>query len=77
MERQAGELTVLELARLLDMPQPTLFSWLRRASSRDGGLVCGHPIWLIRADEAELERLKGLREAPPRQSLSFPTPVDF
>ena len=75
VERRAGELTILELAWRLGMPQPTLFSWLRRGMLRGRqAMICGHPIWLIRADDAELERLKGLRERSSRARHSLPQP---
>jgi DNA invertase Pin-like site-specific DNA recombinase len=71
VERQAGEMTVLELAQRLDMPHQTLFCWLRRGKLQGRlACVCGHPIWLIPVDQAELERLKRLREAPPRTGRS-------
>jgi hypothetical protein len=70
LERQAGEMTVRELARHLDMPHQTLFTWVRQGKVR-GRLseTSGHRAWLITIDDAELERLKRLRElnAPKRR----------
>jgi DNA invertase Pin-like site-specific DNA recombinase len=66
-DRGPDEWPLPELARVLEMPPVTLFSWLRngwlqaRQVSR-----AGHPQWLIWADAAELERLRARRQAPPR-----------
>ena len=63
--RQADELTLHELAQILDMPQMTLYAWLRKGrlkARRDTS--ASHPLWLIQADAAELERLRALRRAP-------------
>jgi hypothetical protein len=61
--RKTDEWTMPELAHTLDMPDPTLYSWLRKGhlkARRDKG--SGQ--WLIRADARELERLRMLRQAP-------------
>jgi len=76
VERRAGEMTILELALHLGIPQPTLFSWLRRGTLQGRQItVCGHPIWLIRTDDAELERLQRLRELSSRARRSLPQPL--
>jgi hypothetical protein len=67
-DRHAGELTIPELVLRLDMPEPTVFSWLRRGILRGRQTtVSGHRIWLIEADDAEIARLKELRELPLRE----------
>ncbi len=63
--RRADELTLHELAQALAMPQMTLYAWLRKGrlkARRDTS--SSHPLWLIQADAAELERLRALRRAP-------------
>ena len=59
-----GEWTVNGLARELDMPAITLYSWLRKrwvkASKRKGP----HEPWVIRANQQEVERLRELKNAP-------------
>jgi hypothetical protein len=60
--READEWTLAELAHALDMPQATLYTWLRQGqlkARQDTGL--GHPIWLVHADGAELARLRSKR----------------
>ena len=67
VQRQADEWTVQELARELAMPPQTLHSWLlkgRLNARKEQG--ASHPIWLIRADAAEMTRLRSQRaEATP------------
>jgi len=64
-DRGANEWSLPELARTLEMPPVTLFSWLRKdwlnARQAPHG---GRQQWLIWADEAELERLRARRQAP-------------
>jgi DNA invertase Pin-like site-specific DNA recombinase len=61
--RKNEEWTLPELAYTLEMPHPTLYSWLRK-----GHLKARHDKrsgqWLIRADARELQRLRTLRQAP-------------
>ncbi len=71
--RQVNEWTLQELAQTLAMPPQTLYLWLRKGqltARRDTS--SSHPLWLIQADSAELERLRALRAAPRswRQPLS-------
>ena len=72
VERQANEMTILELAQHLGMPHQTLFTWVRTGKVQ-GRLSkpSGYRAWLITVDDAELERLKALRE---RSSLCKPFP---
>jgi DNA invertase Pin-like site-specific DNA recombinase len=54
-----------ELARELDMPAITLYNWLRRGWINGRQLLDQpHAPWVIRAEEAELSRLRALRAAP-------------
>ena len=65
VERRSGEATVHEAAALLGIPRQTLLSWLRRGTLQ-GRLasVAGRRIWLIQADDAELERARQMRTRP-------------
>lgn len=61
--RETDEWTLPELAYCLEMPYPTLYSWLRK-----GHLKARHDKgseqWFIWADANELNRLRSLRQAP-------------
>lgn len=65
IQRKPNEWTLKELARELEMPEITLYHWLRK-----GKLIArqeaqtSRSIWLIQADRTELERLRALRSAP-------------
>lgn len=65
VERKPNEWTIAELTCKLDIPQPTLYSWLRkgRLNARQVTIPAGR-LWLIQADERELSRLSELRDAP-------------
>jgi hypothetical protein len=61
-DRAANEWTLAELSHSLSIPQPTLFSWLRRGWLHGRRAAkTAHGMWLIQADEAELARLRALR----------------
>ncbi|MCP5197959.1 MAG: recombinase family protein [Gammaproteobacteria bacterium] len=63
-QRGPHEWTLAELAHRLDMPQPTLFAWLRRG--RLQGRQVAHAarlLWLIHADTQELKQLQAWRAA--------------
>lgn len=63
--RHVHELTLQELARQLDIPPPTLYDWLRKGHLKARhDTSASHPLWLIQADDAELERLRVLRTTP-------------
>lgn len=64
VSREADEWTLAELSHQLDKPQPTLYRWLRRGLLKARQVIQqGHPLWLIQADTAELERLRSRRVA--------------
>lgn len=65
IERRADEWTLAELTSNLDIPQPTLYSWLRkgRLNARQVPVV-GGTLWLIRANRQERARLRDLRHTP-------------
>lgn len=65
--RTPNEWALSELARTLEMPSVTLFSWLRKGWLQARQVPrAGQPQWLIWADAAELERLRARRQAPRR-----------
>jgi DNA invertase Pin-like site-specific DNA recombinase len=64
-ERAPDEWALPELARRLEMPPVTLFSWLRKGWLKGRQVErTGQRQWLIWADAAELERLRAQRHAP-------------
>jgi hypothetical protein len=65
LERSSAEWTLKELALELEMPPVTLNRWIRKGQVRARQVRhAGHPLWLLWADEAELKRLRELRNAP-------------
>ena len=68
IEREADEWTLAELVAALDIPLPTLHHWLRRGRLQARPVCSGsHPLWLVCADAAELERLRHLHAASQRR----------
>ena len=64
-----AELTFQELAQVLEMPIQTLYCWLRQGLLTGRLATVGRQhLWLIRADEAEIERLRQVRLASLRES---------
>ncbi len=65
VERAPDEWTLQELGHKLAIPYPTLYAWLRKGQLKARQATSlSHPIWLIRADETELERLRALHATP-------------
>jgi len=62
--------TLSELAHHLDMPDITVYAWLRRGWIRGQQRDDPHHTWVIDADPVEVSRLRALRNArrPPRPS---------
>jgi len=63
--RQANEWTFREISQKLNIPEPTLYSWMRKGQlrvRRDKETRNG--IWLIYADEKEIKRLQDIRNRP-------------
>jgi hypothetical protein len=59
VEREADEWTLTELVAALDIPLSTLHRWLRGGQLQARPVSSGsHSLWLVRADAAELERLR-------------------
>jgi len=53
-----------DLARHLQLPQPTLYSWLRRGWVRGRQLPIAGGRWVLWADHDELDRLRRLHRCP-------------
>ncbi len=65
--RNPQEWPLSELARMLDMPPVTLFSWIRRGWVQARKVEqAGRNRWLLWADDDEIERLRARRAAPRR-----------
>jgi hypothetical protein len=65
VEGRDDEWTLAGLARHLGIPEPTLYHWLRQGQLQGRQVRhAHHPLWLIRADAVELERLRALRAKP-------------
>lgn len=58
-----------DLAKQLEMPQPTLYDWVQRGWVRARQQPDGHRHWIIWADLAELERLRTHRQRPAGEVL--------
>jgi len=54
----------IDLARHLNLPYPTLYSWVRRGWVHARQLPVNRGRWIIWADADELSRLKRLRQCP-------------
>jgi hypothetical protein len=59
-----GEWWFADLARELELPQPTLYSWMRRGWVNARRLVSERGRWVLWADGEELDRLRRLRTCP-------------
>jgi DNA invertase Pin-like site-specific DNA recombinase len=63
-DRGPDEWTFAELAHHLDMPQPTLYAWLRRGRLHGRQVThAAHSLWLIQADAPDLEQFQAWRAA--------------
>jgi len=72
-ERQPNEWTLSELAHKLDMPEPTLYSWLRHGQFKARTVISqSHRLWLIQATEEELMHLRSRRGSSHRNAV----PID-
>ncbi len=64
--REEDELTFSELAEKTQIPEPTLYQWMRngKLTARKDTTVSHRGVWLIKADENEIERLLKYRARP-------------
>ncbi len=69
--RAPDELTISELAALLVTPQVTVHRWVTRGVVTARQVQVGnHGLWLIRVNEAELNRLRERRHGHARLSVN-------
>lgn len=68
IEREVDEWTLTELAAKLEMPPITLYAWLKKGilTARLGATTSKRKIWIVRANDEEIIRLKTLKEKPKR-----------
>jgi len=64
--RRPNELTFRELSETTQIPEPTLYTWMRngKLTARKDTTVSHNGIWLIKADKEEIKRLLAYRERP-------------
>lgn len=67
-KRKAHEMTLAELSQTLNMPPATLYQWLQtgQLNARRDSTGSRHR-WLIKANKAEIKRLRALRESSPKR----------
>lgn len=61
---KAGEWWFGDLAHALQLPHPTLYTWMRRGWVNAKRLEIGQGRWVLWADEQEIDRLRRLRACP-------------
>jgi primosomal protein N' len=62
--READEWTLKELAQQLQMPEPTLYKWLKKGLIKARQVQANaRSVWLITADAGQLEQLRQQRSA--------------
>jgi hypothetical protein len=59
-----GEWWFADLAHALQLPHPTLYTWMRRGWVNAKRLDIGQGRWILWADDEELDRLRRLRTCP-------------
>jgi len=64
--REKHELTIRELSERTQIPEPTLYQWMKKGQliARRDTTVSHNGIWLIKADKAEIKRLLEIRGQP-------------
>jgi DNA invertase Pin-like site-specific DNA recombinase len=64
--RKENELTFSELSKKTEIPEPTLYKWMRdgKLTARKDTTVSHNGIWLITADKKEIKRLLDYRNRP-------------
>jgi DNA invertase Pin-like site-specific DNA recombinase len=67
-DRRQNEWTLAELAHKLDIPQPTLYVWMRRGDFKARKVMSqSHHLWLIQATEEDLMRAHSRRRGAPEK----------
>jgi DNA invertase Pin-like site-specific DNA recombinase len=65
INRMLNEWTIWELSQKTNIPEPTLYSWLRKGILNARRCETSHKgVWLILADETEIKRLQDLKNQP-------------
>jgi hypothetical protein len=63
--KKANEWTIRELSQKLKMPEPTLYSWIKKGLVKSRrALVSGRTVLIINANRTEINRLRSLRSQP-------------
>jgi len=69
IKKEPDEWTLEELAQKLSMSRVTLYSWMKRGELKSRQVEHNRrTVWLIEAGEAEIERLRALRNRPHKWS---------
>ena len=69
INKKANEWTIQELSQKLEMPEATLYSWMRKGKLKARRAVnSGRAIWLINANKTEMTHIRSLRKQPRRWS---------
>lgn len=66
VERENNELTINELSNKLNIPEPTLYKWMRlgKLIARKDTSASGQGIWLVHADSIEINKILEFRNRP-------------
>ncbi|WP_319575652.1 recombinase family protein [uncultured Desulfobacter sp.] len=64
--RKENEVTLSELSQKTQIPEPTLYKWMRdgKLKARKDTTVSHNGVWLIKADKNEIKRLLEYRDRP-------------
>jgi hypothetical protein len=63
--KKANEWTIRELSQKLEMPEPTVYSWIKKGFLKSRRvMVSGRTVLIINANRTEIKRLRSLRRQP-------------
>ena len=63
--KKANEWTIRDLSQKLKMPEPTLYSWIKKGFVKSRRVqVSGRTVLIINANRTEIKRLRSLRKQP-------------
>jgi hypothetical protein len=63
--KKANEWTIRDLSQKLEMPEPTLYSWIKKGFLKSRRVVVsGRTVLIISANRTEIKRLRSLRKKP-------------
>ena len=63
--RQPNEFTLCELSQKTNLPESTLYGYLKKGMLKARRVQVSRGIWLVTADEEEIKRLEALKNRPP------------